>query len=121
MAKWLYRLESTDPKLGLWYNTDNEWVLDKTLGALPNNTTKELPMDYDPRYHQDGKNWWSSCSNIKDLTHWYSIDDAKKLIAQGFRFSKYLAVDYHEYDLETVFLKETCLDRKTLSIEEVFN
>lgn len=121
MAKWLYRLESTDPKLGLWYNTDNEWVLDKTLGALSNNTTKELPMDYDPRYHQDGKNWWSSCSNIKDLTHWYSIDDAKKLIAQGFRFSKYLAVDYHEYDLETVFLKETCLDRKTLSIEEVFN
>ena len=63
--KYLYRLESTNPNLGLWYNTKGEWVLDKTLGRLPNNKTKELPMDYDWRYKQDGRDWYSSCSNTK--------------------------------------------------------
>lgn len=118
--KWLYRLESTDRNLGLWYNAKGEWVMDKTLGKIPNNTTKDLPMEYDWRYKQDGKDWWSSCSNIEDLTHWYSREDAELLIKQGFRFSKYLATDYHEYDYQTVFLKETCIDRITLDIDEVF-
>ena len=119
-GKWLYRLESTDPTLGLWYNANGEWCMEKTLGALPNNTTKNLPMDYDWRYKQDGKDWWSACSNKEDLSHWYSKQDAEKLIEQGFRFSKYLAVDYHEYEKETVFLKETCIERQTLTLDEVF-
>lgn len=119
--KWLYRLESTDPNLGLWYNAKGEWVMDETLGKLPDNETKNLPMDYDWRYKQDGKDWWSACSNKEDLTHWYSIDDARTLIDQGFRFSKYLATEYHEYELETVFRKETCLARQTLSLEDVFD
>lgn len=116
--KWLYRLESTDTNLGLWYNENGDFVL--TLGEIENCKTKELPMGCDPRYKQDGKDWFSSCSNIEDLTHWYSIDNAKDLISRGFRFSKYLATDYVEYDKETVFLKETCLSRVTLDIEEIF-
>lgn len=119
-AKWLYRLESTDENLGLWYNAKGEWCMGKTLGQIEGNTTKDLPMDYDWRYKQDGKDWWSSCSNIEDLTHWYSKEDAETLIKQGFRFSAYLATDYHEYELETVFLKETCLDRKTIPLEDLF-
>lgn len=116
--KWLYRLESTNPKLGLWYNENGDFVL--TLAELKDCKTKDLPMGFDERYKQGGKDWFSSCSNIKDLTHWYSVEDAKTLLKRGFRFSKYLATDYVEYDMETVFLKETCLDRVTLSIEEVF-
>ena len=77
-------------------------------------------MGYDERYKQDNKDWFSSCSNITDLTHWYSIENARELLKRGFRFSKYLATDYVEYEKETVFLKETCLDRVTLSIDEVF-
>lgn len=118
MEKWLYRLESTDSKQGLWYNSSGEFVL--TLAEVPGCETKDMPMDFDDRYKQDGKNWFSSCSNIKDLTHWYSIEDARFLMDKGFRFSKYLAKDYIEYEKETIFLKETCLNRITLSIDEVF-
>lgn len=117
--KWIYRLESTNPNKGLWYNSKGEFVL--TLDDIDNCTTKHIPMDYDPRYKQGGKNWFSACSNIEDLTHWYSVQNAKDLVKLGFRLSKYLAVDYVEYDKETVFLKETCLDRVTLSIDSTFD
>ena len=117
-AKWLYRLESRTPDNGLWYNSNNELVWG--IGKLPNCKTKYLPMGYDPRYHADDRNWFSSCSNIQDLMHWYSINDALDLIDNGFVFTKYLATEYTEYDLETVFIKESCLERVEMSIEDLF-
>ena len=77
MAKWLYRLEATDPNNGLWYNNKNEYV----WGCKDcKGDAKNFPMGYDERYHIDGKNWFSSCSNKEDLLHWYSKEDAKFLI-----------------------------------------
>lgn len=64
--------------MGLWYNAEGEFVL--TLGALKDCKTAKLPMGYDDRYKQSGKSWFSSCSNVEDLTHWYSIEDATELI-----------------------------------------
>ena len=101
MSKWLYRLEAEDPNNGLWYNSDNEYV----WGCKDcKGEAKNLPMGYDERYHIDGKNWFSSCSNVEDLLHWYSKEDAEYLLSNGFVFTKYLARDYHEFELETVFL-----------------
>ena len=115
MPKWLWRLESRDPSNGLWYNSDGEFVL-----GVRGCSTESLPMDYDWRYQQDGKSWWSSCTDKADLTHWYSPEDARRLIDDGFVFTRYLATDYHEYEMETVFLKETCLAREEVPLEEVF-
>jgi len=117
--KWLYRLESKTPDNGLWYNANNELVWG--IGAIENCQTKFLPMDYDERYHKDNKNWFSSCSNKEDLLHWYSLEDAKQLIKNGFIFTRYLAQDYIEYPLETTFLKETSLAREEIDIEQLFS
>lgn len=76
--KWLYRLESTDPEKGLWYNANGELVW--TIGLIPDCETKSLPMDYDERYRQDGRMWHSSCTNKKDLSHWYTLEAALYLI-----------------------------------------
>ena len=116
--KWLYRLESTDPNNGLWYNNNSEYVFG--IGALPDCKTKDLPMDYDERYHKDGRLWHSSCSNKEDLMHWYSVQDALNLIANGFVFTRYLATEYVEYNMETTFIKETCLAREVIDIEDLF-
>lgn len=116
--KWLYRLEATSPENGLWYNQKNELVFG--IGKLPNCKTKELPMGYDERYHKDGKNWFSSCSRKEDLSHWYSLEDALELLKSGFVFTRYLAVDYVEYELETTFLKDTALKREVLNIEDIW-
>lgn len=116
--KWLYRLESKSKENGLWYNSKNELVWG--IGKLPNCKTKDLPMDYDERYHKDGRKWFSSCSRKEDLMHWYSVQDALDLIANGFVFTRYLATEYVEYELETTFIKETCLAREEISIEELF-
>ena len=119
--KWLYRLEYKDNSSGLWYNGKGEWCFECGIGSLGDECkTKTLPMGYDWRYKQDGKDWFSSCSNRDDLLHWYSIDDAKRLLSNGFVFARYLAIDYHEYGKETVFLKETCLDRQEIDFEELF-
>jgi hypothetical protein len=105
--KWLYRLESTDPKNGLWYNSYGEYAF--AIGGLPNCRTKNLPMGYDERYQKNGRNWYSSCTNPKDLAHWFSLEDALELMRKGFRFMKYLATEYTEYPMETVFIKDSCL------------
>lgn len=115
--KWLYRLESIDSNNGLWYNTNNEYV----WGCRNcKGDAKNLPMGYDERYHIDGKNWFSSCSNKEDLLHWYSREDAEYLIQNGFVFTRYLAKDYHEFPMETVFLKETAEARKVIDFKELF-
>ena len=116
--KWLYRLEAGSPDKGLWYNEKNELVWN--IRELKNCRTKDLPMDYDPRYHKDGRNWHSSCSKKEDLTHWYSLEDANELIARGFVFTRYLATEYVEYELETTFIKETSLKREVLDINDLF-
>lgn len=116
--KWLYRLESTTPDNGLWYNAKSEWVWG--IGKLPDCQTKDLPMDYDPRYHKDGRDWHSSCSRKEDLMHWYSVEDAANLLANGFAFRRYLATEYVEYELETTFIKDTCLAFEDISIQELF-
>lgn len=116
--KWVYRLEATTPGHGLWYDGEGKWVWD--LGKLENCKTKDLPMSYDERYKKDSKDWFSSCSRKEDLTHWYSKEDALKLVAEGFAFTKYLATEYVEYELETTFIKETALERIELPVEEFF-
>lgn len=117
-AKWLYRLESKTSENGLWYNSDNGFVWG--IGKLANCKTKDLPMDYDERYHKDGRNWFSSCSNKEDLMHWYSIQDALTLIENGFVFTRYLATEYVEYESETTFIKGTSLAREEINIEQLF-
>ena len=117
--KWLYRLESVSPDNGLWYNTQGQLVWD--IGKLENCRTKDLPMGYDKRYHKDDKNWFSSCSNKEDLNHGFSLQDALDLIKDGFVFTKYLATEYVEYELETAFIKETSLQRVVLNIEDIWN
>lgn len=116
-AKWLYRLEAEDPKNGLWYNSSNEYVWGCRDCA---GEAKNLPMGPDERYHIDGRNWFSSCSRKEDLLHWYSKEDAKWLLEHGFVFTRYLALDYHEFGLETVFLKETAVEREVIDFMNLF-
>ena len=77
-------------------------------------------MDYDERYHKDNRCWFSSCSNKEDLLHWYSLEDANALVANGFVFTRYLATEYVEYENETTFIKETSLKREVLNINDLF-
>lgn len=115
--KWLFRLEAVSPDNGLWYNAKNELVWG--IGKLADCTTKNLPMGYDEKYHLDGKNWHSSCSNIEDLTHWYSLEDARRLMNDGFVFTSYLATEYEEYPMETCFVKDTSIKRVEFSYEDL--
>jgi hypothetical protein len=117
--KWLYRLESTNPENGLWYDSNGNYCFG--IGKLEECKTKDLPMDYDERYRADGRMWFSSCSKKEDLMHWYSLKDAQDLIAAGFVFKKYLATEYTEYPLETVFIKDTCLREEIIDITSLFN
>lgn len=119
--KWVYRLESTDENNGLWYNSNAEFCFNTGIGSLDDTCkTKSLPMDYDERYRQDGRIWFSSCSRKEDLTHWYSKEDANILLNKGFIFTRYLATEYHEYEFETVFIKETALKREVIDFNDLF-
>ena len=58
---------------------------------------------------------------MEDLLHWYSKEDAIFLLEHGFVFTKYLAKDYHEFELETVFLKETAEAREVIDFLSLFD
>ena len=118
--KWLYRLEYKDGTCGLWYNGEGKWCFEEGIGSVEGCKTKDLPMDHDERYKQNGRDWFSSCSNKEDLLHWYSLRDAEELLKKGFVFTRYLATEYHEYENETVFIKESALVRKEIDIFELF-
>ena len=118
--KWLYRLEYKDGTCGLWYNGEGKWCFEEGIGSVESCKTKDLPMDHDERYKQNGRDWFSSCSNKEDLLHWYSLRDAEELIKKGFVFTRYLATEYHEYENETVFIKESALVREEIDIFELF-
>ena len=118
--KWLFRLEFKDSSCGLWYDGTGKWCFESGIGSIGGCKTKTLPMDYDARYKQDGRDWFSSCSRKEDLMHWYSLEDAKELISKGFVFTRYLATEYHEYDQQTVFIKESALCREEIDIFELF-
>lgn len=111
--KWLYRLESTDPSKGLWYDADGNYASEVCRLDC---STQVLPMDYDPRYKKDGRGWFSSCSNKEDLLHWYSIEDVRALREDGFVMCQYLATEYVEYEMETTFIRETCLTRRRIPL-----
>ena len=120
--KWLYRLEYKDGSCGLWYDGSGKWCFENGIGSLGDSCkTKTLPMDYDDRYKEDGRDWFSSCSNKEDLLHWYSKEDARELISKGFVFTRYLATEYHEYDKQTVFIKDTALYREEIDFFEAMN
>lgn len=117
--KWLYRLDAGDAETGLWYNSRGEWVFN--IGELKNCESKSLPMGYDERYRKDGCNWFASCTRQEDLTHWFSRENAEELIRnKGFKCMKYLATEYEEYELETCFIKESCIDKQEISLEDLF-
>ena len=118
--KWLYRLEYKDGTCGLWYNGEGKWCFEQGIGSLVGCKTKDLPMDHDERYKQEGRDWFSSCSRKEDLMHWYSLKDAEELIKKGFVFTRYVATEYHEYENETVFIKESSLVREEIDIFELF-
>lgn len=121
-TKWLYRLEYKDNSCGLWYDGTGKWCFDDGIGSLDDSCkTKSLPMYYDERYKQDGRDWFSSCSRKEDLLHWYSKEDAERLLAKGFVFTMYLATEYHEYEYETVFIKETCIRREVIDFMALIN
>lgn len=120
-AKWVYRLESTKPDAGLWYDSQGKWCLEtKGLGTVAGCKTVSLPMGYDERYKKGRRDWFSSCSRLEDLTHWYSKEDAAELLKRGFVFTRYLATEFYEYPMETTFIKHTCLKREVLSISDIW-
>ena len=119
MGKWLYRLESKDPHNGLWYDSYNNLVWG--IGKIPNCMTKNLPMGYDPKYHRNGRNWYSSFSNLDDLRYFFTQEDILTLFDNGFVVTKYLATEYEEYERETVFIKETSLARVEIDIKEIWH
>lgn len=118
--KWLYRFESVSPFGGLWYNDFNEWVFEKGMGTMKDSPSVALPMDYDPRYQKDGKNWHSSAPNKEMMRNWFREEDVAHMLKNGFVLYSYLATQYIIYEYESCFIKETCITRKILDPYEPF-
>lgn len=118
MTKWVYRLEADNPELGLWYDANGNYI--ELVKEIPGCVSAHLPMGYDERYQKDGRSWFSSTSNLEHMPHWFTRENAEHLIQRGFKFFRYLATEYVEYDVETTFIRDSALAREEMTLEQIY-
>lgn len=88
----LYRVETLDGAVGLWYNRDDqsESNVIHTLGL----TSKNLPMEFDGDIAFN--EWRSAAETVEQLRFWFTKEDLLKLIPLGFNL----------YEIESSIVKE---------------
>src|SRR5699024_10274782 len=92
-----------------------EKLKNEGIAILQNSSLPSVPMDYDPLYTQDNKQWHSIIFEAKTVRAWFTQDDITQLVNQGITLYCYLATEYIHYEMETCFIKQTCLRKEKLN------
>lgn len=100
---YIYRLENENGH-GMWYREDGTY--DPFIMKLTEGISKHLPMDYDERYGKGGLRWYSGCSEMGKLKHWFSDRDAQELRGAGYKLLRFTSTQYTIEEHQTIFTRE---------------
>lgn len=113
----LYRIQSPKGQ-SLWYDIDGNW--DPVIMTLTEGISRNLPMEFDTRYHTDGKNWFCACENKDSFQQWFSALDVTELIQMGYELLKLEVAEFVIEPYQALFTKEGVLSQSTLKIGDLF-
>ena len=97
----LYRVQSIENAGSLWYNPDG--TPNRVVDKLSNDTLAKLPMDFDPRYREDGRIWQCATSDIDNFNYWFSLQDYTELIDMGYKAVKFDTNEFIKEEHQTLF------------------
>jgi hypothetical protein len=119
-TRTVYRIEKPEANHGMWYNAKGEYepIID-TL--CPDGISKDFPMDYDKKHRKDGKVWYSSGKSIENMHQWFSANDAKRLLENGFRLFIYVVSEWQEKEMEYLFTKEGVISVEEITLDKIWD
>lgn len=121
MIKTIFRIETPEDKNGMWYNKDG--VFEKRIHILcPNGLAKDFPMPLNLELHRkDGEIWNSGGKSIENMHQWFTVEDVKSLINNGFKLFQFNVNMFQELENEILFCRKGVLTQKEIDISLIWN
>ena len=115
----VYRVENEKEQRGLWRRFDGTW--DPMFDQLTDGQCKDMPMDDDPLYREDGKKWFASAPSKETLQKWFSKRDLEELVANGFTISEFEVTGYKRVsDYEYIFTRDNIISSHHLTVADIY-
>ena len=115
----IYRIENKVSMHGMWYDNNGNYK-PIIFDLCPNSIAKDFPMDFCLDHKKDGKTWYSSGKSKENMQHWFSKEDAKNLIKNGFKLYEFEVIEWYEKEYEMLFTREGIILQKEIDIEEIW-
>ena len=119
-TKIIYRIEIPEEKGGMWY--DHEGVFRKTIHILcPNGIAKDFPMPLNLELHRkNGEVWNSAGDSIEQMNYWFTAEDAKSLMNNGFKLFQFEVTMFQELENEILFCRKGIIQQREILLEDVW-
>ena len=120
-TKIIYRIEIPESRHGMWYNDQGEFQ--KTIDILcPNGIAKDFPMPLNLELHRkNGKVWNSAGDSIEQMNHWFTAEDAKSLMNQGFKLFEFEVSEFQRLEHEVLFTRDGIVKQKEIPLETIWD
>lgn len=115
----IYRIENEETEHGMWYREDGTY--DPFILRLTEGKSKDLPMGFDPNRFTGGYKWFSSCSNLDDMRHWFSDLDALELFKNGYKLFQFEAGQTIVLPHEVMFTREGLISKTEIPLDTIWN
>lgn len=115
----IYRIENPNTMVGMWYTIDSQ---PSNYIYSIDGISKDLPMPYEPEhYGQGGKKWFSGCHEKELMFHWFSLDDVKRLAADGYLLYEFEASEYQVEEYQTIFTREGIVSQRVIPYSDIWH
>ena len=114
----IYRIENPETMNGMWYNNLGDY--DPVITSLSEGISKDLPMDFNNRYGQKGRRWYSGCTEKRQMRQWFSPRDVFELYSKGYELFSFEANEYQIEEHQTIFTREGVLTRKAIEVVDLW-
>lgn len=115
----VYRVEHTPKEKGLWRKFDGTW--EPLFDMLTDGKCRDLPMEFDPIYGEEGTRWFASAPSKETLQKWFSKRDLEELVSNGFTINEFTVSRYKILnEFEYIFPRENIVERRILDVRDIY-
>lgn len=114
----LYRVESPDTGIGLWYAEDGSFT--DYIKTIDNALNRDLPMGFDPAFREGGSRV-SAADSMEQLALWVSPSDMRQLVERGYYVWAFVVPSYRTLNGHAVFLREQVIRQYVVSHDELYD